>query len=275
MAIYTIDAKRGIIIGLMLICWLGYVSNEAQVLLLSWYALAIIACCFVVDAFFQRGQRRKKQDNAVLHALNPATNIFVFDLHHVIVKPDYSKIIKKSQEIPQPWKLFLISLNPYFIYDVIQLIRKSRVPEEYIMVLSEKYASLRPYVGIGMELLNTQKLIPSTYDIIQKLKKAGFKLYIFSNIGQKTYKELLKKLPELSTLFDDVQVASAEQQWLHKPHIESYNMMLQKFNAHGHQVIFIDNKLSNLTQAETFGIKVLLYQSEKQLRNAFAALLSS
>jgi HAD superfamily hydrolase (TIGR01509 family) len=238
---------------------------------LFWLMACIVALYFIIRAlWYQNIKRQRVKEAYVLHNAHPSTTIFVFDLHHVVIRPDYLRILKKCKDIPQPWKLFLTAFNPYFMYDVIQLVRTSRVPEEYIMVLSAKYPVLRQYIGIGITLLNTQKLIPSTYEVIQKLKKAGFKVYVFSNIGQQTYQELLKQLPELETLFDDIQVASAEQQWLHKPYIDAYKHMLQKFNVKPEHVIFIDNKLSNFTQAEALGIKTLLYESEEQFRKVFA-----
>ena len=213
--------------------------------------------------------KSKEQGLGGAMKVQPNTTIFVFDLHDVIVKSNYRAIahqlLKKTYRLDIVSRLLLLSVRPRFIYKIYQLLKSSRVPEQCIIELSYLYPSLRPLVDIIILLENQQYPIKPTLEIIQELKKNGYTLYLFSNIGEKTFDHFKNNYSSIVKLFDGFVVAEQQDNWIQKPHPKAFKKLIATFDLNPQDCIFIDNSKKNILTARNQGFNTILYQSPEKL----------
>lgn len=194
-------------------------------------------------------------------SITPQNTTFSFDLHRVVLKYDYPQIIhiifKNLWVIPG---LFYF-LNPRIWIDMLKLLKNHAVVEKYIMFLSNKYPYLKKFVPVAIEISNAQKPNRKTIEIIRQLKKGGYTIHLFSNIGLETFNDLTPQFPDVFSLFDDIKVTSPDSDYLAKPHPDAFASYLKELNGDKKQVIFIDDKTRNIKVAQSCGIIGLLFIS--------------
>ncbi|MEX0939936.1 MAG: HAD-IA family hydrolase [Candidatus Babeliales bacterium] len=196
---------------------------------------------------------------------NPNKAIFVFDLHDVLVKKNYPKILRYLVRHCYRIDLLCFFLSPSFIKHIIQLLTTSRVPEHYIVSTAKKYPKFSPFVDVIINMMNEQVPIDDTLGLVAELKNQGHPLYLFSNIGQRTFAQFKQRFPHIVNLFDDVAVAQENDNWIQKPYHEAFEKFIKKFNLSAHQCIFIDNNKRNINTARECGFNTILYQSPEKL----------
>jgi FMN phosphatase YigB (HAD superfamily) len=195
-----------------------------------------------------------------------------FDLHDVLFMRNYKKMLYLMLTTPGKLKIIITLFNPRFLYDVLCLYRKTRVAEEYILTLGAKYPLLKPHIDRGIAITNSLLPCNELFHITQQLKEHGYSLYIFSNIGKKTYHELLKIHAPLFTLFDGIHYTHENNNWLQKPLPNAYHHFIKRFNLKPSEVVFIDDSKKNSNAAQSCGITAIHYKSVDQLRNSFLHL---
>jgi len=196
----------------------------------------------------------------------------VFDLHGVILQRNYWDILKHMLKHVYRLDLAILFLKPSFVRDITKLLKKSRVPEEFIVELSKKHQKMKPMLEVIIAMMNEQRVIPSTVKFIKKLKKEGYEVYLFSNIGEKTFEKLEKKFPEIFRYFDGIVVAEQQDDWIQKPYPAAFAKFLARFGLKAHECIFIDNNRQNIKMALIEGFFPILYQSPSQLKHELLAL---
>jgi 2-haloacid dehalogenase len=204
------------------------------------------------------------------------TTIFVFDLHDVIVKRNYRgmvhQLLKKTYRVDIISRLIFLSLSPRFIYKIYKLLQCSRVPEQCILELAFAYPSLKPLVHIIIDLVNQQCPIKLTINIIERLKKKGHALYLFSNIGERTFDHFKDNYGSVVELFDGCIVVQHHDNWVQKPHPEAFKKLIDHFNLNPKHCIFIDNNKKNILTARLQGFNTLLFQSPEKLESDLQAI---
>lgn len=123
-------------------------------------------------------------------------------------------------------------------------------------------------------LTKGKNLIPETWEIVRKLKAAGYPVYIFSNIGSKGYDQLKTRFPGHFDIFDGYHIMG-QKGHPGKPHPQSYvgcKALIAQRHA-GKNIIFIDDKKANVQAAQNAGIKGIQFSSGKQLRKDLGPLL--
>ncbi len=103
--------------------------------------------------------------------------------------------------------------------------------------------------------------------LIQDVKKAGYKIYILSNINVH-FENNADKVPILKHF--DGTVFSSEIHFV-KPEKEIYDYTLKKFGLNANECIFIDDRLINVEGAEKAGIKGYLFKGADDIRNYIKA----
>lgn len=212
--------------------------------------------------YYNQSKRIKKNQASI----DPNNINIVFDLHNVIVNLDYLEMIKKVYEKPRCLVPLILISKPSFLKDLYTLLKTSNVAEQYLAILGDKYSLVNSHVDTYIELSNAQKLIPSTHEVLQRLKQKNHKLFLFSNIGLKTYKQLFLKYSDIFNYFEGIHVASHENNWLQKPHQDSFHAFLKRFNIHPEQMLFIDDNHENIATAQKLGIHTIHYKSGQQLK---------
>lgn len=193
--------------------------------------------------------------------------VFAFDLHDVVFKTDWQARWQELKAVPYSLDLILTLLNPFFLYDVINLIITVDTYEEIIETLSNKYPTVTKYQESILALINTQAPIEGTVKIIKDLKAQGFRLYVFSNIGKASFLRLKELYPEIFALFHGYTYAEPDDNWIKKPHKEAYEKFLHAFNLQRHHVIFIDDKQINIEGAQKVGINGIHFTSATELEH--------
>lgn len=101
-----------------------------------------------------------------------------------------------------------------------------------------------------LQAIGKQETIEPTAELIADLKKAGYKLYVLSNMSRE-FIDYLREM-EVYSCFDG-DVVSCEVGVV-KPMPEIYNILLERFELDGSQTIFIDDRKENVEAAQACGI---------------------
>lgn len=203
--------------------------------------------------------------------ITPQTTIITFDIHGVLFTKDYKKIATLVWHNPWVLKLLFYALNPLFIYDVIRLMIKKGVTEEYIIGLGKKHRALAQFVPLGIQIANAQKPIEQTVHIAHQLKKKGYTIHIMSNIGTTIYADLEKQYPAVFQPFDTVVAPCAENNYCGKPHQAFFDSYHAQY-AGPKQLILIDDKPINIKKAVQAGMGGICFVHSKILRHTLQRL---
>jgi beta-phosphoglucomutase-like phosphatase (HAD superfamily) len=202
----------------------------------------------------------------------PQNTQFAFDFHDVVVKPAANRI---SQGLFNRNFLYSIHLNRYLpalVWSIALLSYHGGTGEQYIKLLQDYQ---QPTVAqLALDIANNQLPIPGTVAIIKQLKALGYEVNMASDIGALALKDFGKK--ELGKPEQD-QILPL---FIHKHHvnyIEAFKPIKkpnpayfaayqQQYNpSHKPHVIFIDDKLKNVTGAREAGMISILFTSAAQL----------
>jgi 2-haloacid dehalogenase len=102
-----------------------------------------------------------------------------------------------------------------------------------------------------------------TIDLLERLKKAGYRLYGLSNWSAETFPYAREKY-DFFHLFDDI-VISGEVGSI-KPEPKIFEIMLAKIGRPAAECLFIDDSLANIEQAQKMGIVTIHFESPEQLQ---------
>lgn len=198
---------------------------------------------------------------------NNNVQVIVFDLHEVLVVRDYKATIKSVaslvyQHINILWCLCMPSSIKLFF----KLYTSSRVPEEYILAFIHKHPRLAPLFNSCISILNLQKPITLSIELVKELKHEGYTLCLFSNIGELTFYDFQQKYPHIVNLFDHVVFASQQDQWLQKPYNKAYIKFTRQTNYLPDTCLFIDNSHKNIKAAASQGFKTIHFTSAQELK---------
>ena len=99
-------------------------------------------------------------------------------------------------------------------------------------------------------------------DIIKILKKK-YKIILFSNFMAYYLRKLLA-FHKLEKLFDNIIISS--EFGLLKPNYDFYQILIDKSEVKKDEILFIDDKLENVTAANKFGIKAFVFTTAETLK---------
>lgn len=200
-------------------------------------------------------------DDKTLDAVTPENTIIIFDLHGVLFNSDLFGMIKLIAFSPCSGRIFLHCINPFFLYDILQLYRNKYIGEYYLIFITKKYESLKPCLPILLRAANLQ--IPSwkTVNLIRQLKSRGYTLHLFSNIGEYLFADLDEHYPDIFELFDAIVTGSKENNYLGKPHPSVFYNYIITHPSHGKQRLLIDDQARNIAFARAFNIAGIRYRS--------------
>jgi HAD superfamily hydrolase (TIGR01509 family) len=201
----------------------------------------------------------------------PQSTIITFDIHGVLFTKDYKKIAALVWHNLWVFKILFYALNPFFIADLVKLIIKKGVTEEYIIGLGQKHRSFAQFVPLGIAIANAQKPIIKTVQLAHALKKKGYTLHILSNIGPTIYADLAQHYPTLFAPFDAVIVPLPENNYCGKPHQAFFDQYAQKY-AGEKQILLIDDKPINMKKAARAGMGCICFVHPNALGHTLSRL---
>lgn len=113
-------------------------------------------------------------------------------------------------------------------------------------------------------------------NIIKKLKKLGYPVYLMSNIGEESMENLIHKIPavckinsstysqELS-LFNKVQCSLASLDYCSKPSTDYYKYFISThLESEQKKAIFVDDKQSNINTVVALGYNGICFEDARQ-----------
>lgn len=209
--------------------------------------------------------------------INPDNAIIAFDLHRVIMHRTWGAALAYAFKLAWRKKeMLLLALNPIFWIRALYAVSKTRVSDDIYERLVKTYPRLAHFRDDFIALENIQSADPAMVMLMCDLKKRGFTLALFSNIGERAYADMKHKHPELFGLFDISFSPKKEDNYLQKPQPAFFKKFLTFLEHHGYKnrkVLFIDDKKKNLTAAAQAGISSILFKSTEQLRNTLNRML--
>lgn len=207
--------------------------------------------------------------------ITPDNTLFAFDLHDVIFQKSPTQILREVLLIKGKGKILKLAMNPYFWGYIKKLKKETFVAEDLFKRLVLKYPQLKDLEPEFIRLSNAQKPKKKTVAILQKLKEKQFKLFVLSNIAERTFEQLKNKYPTIFNNFDGALVVSPDDNYLQKPHPDYYEKFKTHLKHHGHEtkhVLFIDDLRQNIHAASNAGISGIQFSSAKNLEKTLKQL---
>jgi putative hydrolase of the HAD superfamily len=188
----------------------------------------------------------------------------VFDLGNVLVDFDYSiaarRITARSTQPPENLDAFLSS-SPALIQFETGLITRQAFFEQ-----------VRNVAGFLGDIEEFGKMFADIFTEISpmialhaKLRRRGFKTYIFSNTNDLAIEHIRRNFPFFQNF--DGYILSYEVQAM-KPDAPIYQALEQMTGKRGNEIIYIDDRAENIAGAVESGWRTILHESPEQTRAA-------
>lgn len=128
----------------------------------------------------------------------------------------------------------------------------------------EQEENIRAFYGRWDEMLGGA--IEGTVEIFRELKESGkYNLYALTNWSAETF-PIAQERYDFLGWFDGIVVSGTEKD--RKPFDSFYHTLLNRFDVHPSEAVFIDDNLRNIKAAEQLGIDSIHFTSPEALREA-------
>ena len=172
----------------------------------------------------------------------------VFDLGRVVFAQDPQK---STDEFKQFFSYVSQTPMPQFWIDYdLGLSSFDKVAEDLATYRNVEVGYARDMINLA---ISKQETIAPTGRLIGELKKAGYRLYVLSNMSREFIDFLRQQ--EVYANFDG-EVISCEE-GVAKPMPEIYDLLLNRFSLDAADTLFIDDRKENVEAAAMKGIQTL------------------
>lgn len=238
--------------------------------------IAIFLIIFIYGLYVKRHLLIRLLEPVMVLPITPKNSVFAFDLHGVVLTPNNEKLRTLCWEkffMVAPWRLIF---NPKVWYHFYTLPKHASSSKIKLDILSTKYPEFQHLKEFCNELMVCYDLNYDTIELIKKLKRKGYGIYILSDIWEEPLAQLQQKHTELQDLFDGQFTPNVLNHEYSKPQDEFYRAFKEYINQtsdRNKQIIFIDNAFKNIIGAENNGIEGVHFHSAHQLKK-FLKMLS-
>ena len=193
----------------------------------------------------------------------------IFDFGNVLLEWDPRHVYERYfPDDPNAMELFLEEVD-FMNWNLQQ--DKGRPFAEGVAILSRQFPHhadlIQAYHDHWVDSVGGS--IAGTVGILNQLKEAGYALYGLSNWSAETFPHARQKYDFLD-LLDDI-VISGEVGHV-KPDPAIFRIMLEKIGRPAQECLFIDDSLTNITQAQKMGFATIHFQSPQQLETSLREL---
>ncbi len=205
-----------------------------------------------------------------VQAAKPERVIFLWDLHHVILKPHGR--LKALKQFPHKKEALRMAKlrNKFLKYAFLSRFRE--VSSEKILELGQRYDN--PYfIDMIITAAAAQKPMEETVAIIKELAENPlYTHHVGSNIGRTVFQTLSdpKQYPQYEEIFMhfDLPRSHVSDSTIRKPDPRFFKEYLDKnkIDLEKTRVIFIDDKRRNIRAAKQIGLEAIRFKNAKQLR---------
>ena len=175
----------------------------------------------------------------------------IFDLGNVVLNYNPEEyLIKKINDKNK----VEIALNNIFKSNEWKMLDRGIITEEEAKrVIKNRVIDNSEIIDLAFEnWYDMLRPIEETIELINKLKKNGYKIYYLSNFNSKVFEEFYGG------------IVSFKEKLL-KPEKEIYMKLLEEYNLNPEECIFIDDMLINIEGAKAVNIKGIQFISTKDL----------
>lgn len=195
-------------------------------------------------------EKEELQVEYTKHNLTPQNTIVVFDLHHVLMRPQYKKMAKRVLNHPNKRELVSVVSSPRVLRSFVNRIG-NETPEKSMKDMEEQFKETKYSNGLRnsfspliVDICNCQKPDYPTFEVIRKkivfknknhyniyflllflerIKDSGYGIYLLSNIGIEYFLDLRTKMPnELFEHFDGFYTTNPDDDYVNKPNIKIF-----------------------------------------------------
>jgi 2-haloacid dehalogenase len=188
-------------------------------------------------------------------------NAIIFDFGNVFVRWDPHGVYRRFFPTPEAVDSFLKEIR-FMEWNARQ--DAGRSFKDGIAELSMQFPQhtelIQAYHTYWQESIT--ETLEGTIEIAQRLKSAGWDLYLLSNFSAETF-PLMQKRYDFLKLFDDM-IISGEHKLI-KPDPAIYQLTLNRINRDAQECLFIDDSLANIETARKMGFHTIHFQSPEQL----------
>jgi len=203
---------------------------------------------------------------------SPNTHVFLWDLHDVILEKSlWSWFMiclrfKRKKELISNLNKKSIKIIFTFLLERLKITKKQMVSEELIKAARE--TNNDALIELTIKACSSYAPIKKTVLLMNELSTLGFSHHLGSNIGKTVFDDCTEKFPTIFNLFESVTIPFQSEQstMIKKPHQDFFYAHINKHNLQPEQIIFIDDKLINVTAAQSIGIHAIQFKSAQQLR---------
>ena len=202
---------------------------------------------------------------------SPNTHIFLWDLHDVVLEKSLwswfmiCMRFKRKKEIIKRLDKKTIKIAFTFLLERLKLTKKQLISEELINAARE--ADNEALIELTIKACSSYAPIKKTVILIQKLSDLGYTHHLGSNIGKTVFDDCAEKFPTIFSTFKDFTIPfeSEESKIIKKPHPDFFYAHIDKHNLQPEQIIFIDDKLTNVHAAQSVGMHAIHFKNAQQL----------
>ncbi len=123
----------------------------------------------------------------------------------------------------------------------------NEIPKETHSLVTEMLTDFYPYMPV----------FPDMYGFIERIKKAGYKVYLLSNASPRVFDRYFD-IPALS-LMDGLFISCLYK--ILKPDLKIYEAFCNKFSLKPEECFFIDDVPKNIDGAKNYGMKGFVYKA--------------
>lgn len=204
--------------------------------------------------------------------MSPDKMVFAFDLHGVILWPQFGKIFKiLIMELFS--KNFFSTMKLLFYFPFWhEFFTKHAVSEKKVIYLTKITNFSKEFF---IQLINQQEFNISLLQLIQKIKTQGYLIIATSNIWPDLLKDLKCKFPELDELFVYYYIPQMVNN-IEKPDMRYYQQLIKFVHSKKdtvHTILFIDDLGKNIEEARKIALFIpILYRNLNSLKETLGSL---
>lgn len=183
----------------------------------------------------------------------------IFDIGGVIVeykRENYLKLFEYNEQEKQTL-LKEVIFTPNW-----NLLLKGEISnDEFVTSATEKHPEFAKEINLFFDSEILKSMLPpikETFEFVKKLKNAGLKLFVISDIDEITIKYILSAIDGFENLFDDI-IYSCRVGMIKKDG-DIFDLAIQRFKIVPEETLFIDDSVKNLDQAKLRNLNIFQFE---------------
>jgi len=190
-----------------------------------------------------------------------AIDSIIFDLGRVLINwyPRQYMVQAFGEEIANTLHETIFSVKEAALLD------RGEISEDEIWrIRLERYSEYAPYIEhMKNKILDLLTPIEENVNLIPKLKRKGYKLYVLSNFSKQAFDAIYSKY-DFFTYFDGLVISSHHRTV--KPERKIYEVLIREHGVSPKTSVFIDDREENVAAARELGFHIIHLEDPSLLK---------